>query len=77
VKNTSNIDFRSENRRPVASSFHFNYYQTSGSLKGAPSEPNANREMDLTAPTVNHGNIDNNITVINDLTSSIESRINP
>ena len=76
VNNSFTLNPSSEERRPPGSPFHFNYYQTNGFLNGQPSVPVADQELDLTA-TTDHSSIDNDATVINDLTASLRANITP
>ncbi len=82
-----------ENRRPVGSSFHVNYYQENGlfELGGGPTVPAADIDDDVQNPPDIHDpnvihfydgpppdySIDNNVDVMNGIKSSLKNRINP
>jgi hypothetical protein len=77
VRNSSSFTASSEERFPIGSRFHFNYYQTTGILSGLPTAaPGANVERDFTA-TDSHFTIDDNQIVQRDLFTNIANRLRP
>jgi len=81
IANSYTLDTLSEDRYPIGSAYHFNYYQRNWSLalplRGDKTKPpGANIEKDFTS-TTDHMSIDDNATVANDLKAALKAQITP